>query len=75
VASDPTQTAAEPTDWWTEAKAAEVARERQETSIARRRADRIFELDAQYQGGVIEAKDRDDFINRYIVPILAGRST
>lgn len=42
---------------------------------ARALADRIFALDAQYQGGSIKAANRDDFINRYIVPILMRAAT
>lgn len=60
-------------DWWTEAKKAEVAREHEREVTARSVADRIFMLNAQYQGGIIKAKDRDDFIDRYIVPILMGK--
>lgn len=40
------------------------------TTEARALADYIFRLDAQYQGGILKAASRDDFINRCIVPVL-----
>lgn len=41
-----------------------------EPTEARALADYIFRLDAQYQGGILKAKNRDDFIDRCIVPVL-----
>lgn len=43
-----------------------------ETTEARKLADYIFRLDAQYKGGILKAASRDDFIDRCIVPILAA---
>lgn len=32
--------------------------------------DKIFELDAQYKGGIIKARDRRHFIKKYLCPLL-----
>lgn len=31
---------------------------------------RIFELEAQYQGGIIKARSRDDYLRSHLVPIV-----
>lgn len=33
-------------------------------------AAQIFELDAQYQGGVIKAANRAEFLKTYVVPLI-----
>ena len=41
-----------------------------ETTAAYALASRIFELDAQYQGGTLAATCRADFIERHVVPAI-----
>lgn len=32
--------------------------------------DKIFELDAKYQSGIIKARNRDHFIKKHLCPLL-----
>jgi hypothetical protein len=40
------------------------------TTEAEQIVRKIFELDAQYQGGVIKARNRDDFMRKHLYPIV-----
>lgn len=43
-----------------------------QTTEAARIVHKIFELDAKYQGGKITARDRADFIRKFLNPLLAS---
>jgi hypothetical protein len=43
------------------------------TTLAETILKEIFRLDAQYQGGIIPAKNREDFIRTYLCPVIDQR--